>query len=122
MSLLTPNQQSAEPDRLARQTAILLSTPRQVIEQMYFQWTQAFDLLWGNLGEVTPEQRLTALGTQGGELMTRSGDLVTFLLTQLSDGQGGTSDPAMTSAITERIAAMPATTIKADGSVTIDAN
>lgn len=120
MSLLAPNQLSAEPDRLARQTSQLLSTPRKVIEQLYSQWIQSYDLVWGDQGGVTPEQRLAALGTQAAELMNRSADLVTFLLTQLGDGQGGTSDPDMTAAIMGRIAAKPAATSHEDGTVTID--
>lgn len=120
MSLLAPNQPSVEPTRLARQTARLLATPRQVIEQLYLQWSQSFDLVWSDHGGVTPAQRLAALGVNGGELMNRSAELVTFLLTQLSDGNGGFTDPEMSAAIMARIAAKPATETSAEGVVTIN--
>jgi len=115
MPLLDPTNTPAQPSKLNRQVSRLKAGPRQVVEQMVQGWESLFDLLWSDQGEVTPEDRLAAIGADGAELLQRSTALVTFLLTQL-EGE----DAETITRIQGKVAAMPAISVSAGGTVTID--
>jgi len=115
MPLLNPTNTPVQPSQLDRQVSRLKNGPRQMVVQMVQGWESLFDLLLSDQGEVTPADRLAAIGADGAELLQRSTALVTFLLTQL-EGE----DAETITRIQAKVAAMPAITVSAGGTVTID--
>ncbi|MDB4314419.1 hypothetical protein N9955_00040 [bacterium] len=88
-------------------------SPRRILDQIVNQWEQEFDNMWQDDGSV--EYRLEALGTDAEELLDRSAALVTFILGELSG-----EDEDLVDHIEAKISSIPAYTIAADGSVTLD--
>lgn len=115
MPLLDPSKQNSTPVQpVVRQTDRIISTPRQMVVGMIQQWEQSFDLLWSNQAGVTPAERLATIGTSGAELMQRSGDLVTFLLTQLNG-----EDQVLSERIQSKVAGIPEIKVGEDGTVSL---
>lgn len=118
MSLLDPAANSGAPtkeQRIIRQTNQLKMVPRRMADQLISGWESSFDLLWGNQGEVTPAERIEALGTDAAELFASSGALVSFVIPLLSG-----KDDDTVARITAKVAAMPAITAHPDGTVTLE--
>jgi len=114
MSLLT----QTVPDSsllINRITNQLKATPRQMMELLVNQWNFAYDSLWSSRGDITPAQKLLALGTDAAELFDTSAALTTFIISQCS----GKRDDIV-AAMTAKIAAIPAHTIHPDGTITLD--
>lgn len=100
--------------RLNHEINLLRRTPRQLADTLFRGWSMAFDLLWSNANGITPADRIAALGTDAAELFNANTALVEMML-----GVIGDSDPAMTAAIQQRVAALPAYTVNEDGTVTL---
>lgn len=98
--------------RAKQQVRQIKQAPRRMIKLMVDGWVQAFDAMWADDGGV--EARLAELGVEGAELLTRSGALVTFLVTQLTG-----EDQATINLIMAKIASIPATSVAPDGTVTL---
>ena len=112
-SLLAPNQ-NIGPSPLDRQTRQILTSPRHIAEQMARSWINAFDTLWQTNGEVTPADKLAAIGTDGQELMESSEALVTFIASVLSG-----KDDVLLGEVLSRVETMPELLVGEDGTVTI---
>jgi hypothetical protein len=119
MNILQPKNTSVNvgpsPELQAKMQANQLkNTPRRILDQLFNQWSSAFDLLWQEKNGVTAEMRLGALGESAGELMASSSVLCQFLL-QLVEGV----DDNMKNAILGRLATLPDIEIHPDGTVTV---
>lgn len=111
-----PQPQARNPELLAKaQVQQIKASPRRILETMVESWTRSFDMLWNEREGVTAAHRLAALGTDAVALFVHSKAMVEFLLATIGD-----KDPALTAKIASRLAAMPATTVHDDGTVTID--
>ena len=114
-SLLAPNQ-NVGPSPLERQTRQILTSPRQIAEQMARSWINAFDTLWRTLGEVAPADKLAAIGTDGQELMESSEAFVTFIASVLTG-----KDDVLLGEVMSRVGEMPELSVAEDGTVSINA-
>lgn len=100
--------------RLNQETTLLRRTPRQLADTLFRGWSMAFDLMWTAANGITPADRIAALGTDAAELFEANAALVELML-----GVIGEHDPAMTAAIQQRLASLPAYTAHPDGTVTL---
>ncbi|MGA3172615.1 MAG: hypothetical protein ABSE62_16560 [Chthoniobacteraceae bacterium] len=79
MSLLdTPMPVPPAQQRANRAIAL----PRRLLEQLLRSWAAGLDLVWNPHAPTTTAQVLAALGTNAGELFTRSAALRAFLEAQ----------------------------------------
>ena len=101
--VLTPAQRSAR--QVGRATS-------QMAYQLIQSWNHGWDLIWSS---EDPAAVLAELGTDAGEIFQLNEDLVTYFNTTLVGRKQDELD-----AINAKVAAKPATTTAADGSVTID--
>lgn len=111
MSILNTDTQPVLSDaqRAARQSRV---SSRQLAETIVRMWHQGWDVIWSNSD---PAAVLAELGTDAGELFELNEALVAFLATTLAGKRQEDLD-----AILAKVAAKPATTVAADGTVTID--
>ena len=118
MPLLAPiqNVQPTTEDTIARQVAQLVAAPNRVKGQLISAYKQAHALLWGNQGGITPSQRIAKLNetAAASELLTIGDTLFEFLETVLAE-----QDATALAEITALRAAIPAHTVKQDGTVTL---
>jgi hypothetical protein len=119
MSLLTPTEtvQPTLEDKIARQVSRLIASPNQVKNQLIAAYKQGHSLLWGNQGGVTPAQRIAKLNetAAASELLALEGALFSFLSATLAQ-----QDAGALAEITALHDAIPAHTVKKDGTVVID--
>lgn len=114
MSILTKPNQNNQPtvnmvaERIKKSAA-------QTAEQMFFGWSQTFQLLWRSGGLFAPAEKLAALGTEAGELFDLNGSMVAFMITNLT----GKRDDIVEE-IQNLVASMPPLTVNEDGTVTIN--
>jgi hypothetical protein len=113
MSILTPTTQS-EQQLLETRAKQIKQAPARLAEMMFQQWESSFNSLWKE-GKFTPAQKLEAIGTDAKELFELNSQFVTFMVTQLT----GKRDD-LVQKIQEKVASIPAHTINADGTVTLD--
>jgi len=102
-SPLTPAERSAK--QVKRATS-------QMAYQLVQSWNHGWDLIWSS---ADPAAVLAELGTEAGELFQLNEDIIVYLNTTLAGRRQDELD-----AINAKVAAKPATTTAADGSVTID--
>lgn len=116
MSLLTkPRQQSPVPEFRAKADVMRLKlAPRRMVDFLYRNWKESFDLLWTTKDGVTPAMRVAELGTDAGELFQMNGILVQFLLDNLVG-----KDDELAREIQAKVATMPDFSINRDGTVTL---
>ena len=111
MSVL--NQTQANPltpaERSAKQVKRATS---QMAYQLIQSWNHGWDLIWSS---ADPAAVLAELGTEAGEIFALNEDMIVYLNTTLAGRKQDELD-----AINVKVAAKPATTTAADGSVTID--
>jgi hypothetical protein len=100
---LTPAERSAK--QVNRATS-------QMAYQLIQSWNHGWDLIWSS---ADPAAVLAELGTEAGELFQLNEDIIVYLNTTLAGRKQDELD-----AINAKVAAKPATTTAADGSVTID--
>lgn len=100
---LTPAERSAK--QVKRATS-------QMAYQLIKSWNHGWDLIWSS---ADPAAVLAELGTEAGELFQLNEDIIVYLNTTLAGRKQDELD-----AINAKVAAKPATTTAADGSVTID--
>jgi hypothetical protein len=119
MPLLTPieNVQPTGEEKIARQVSRLLAAPNQVKNQLITAYKQGHNLMWGNQGGVTPEERIAKLNetAAASELLAIGAALYEFLEKVLAE-----QDATALAEITALRAAIPAHTVKKDGTVTLD--
>lgn len=113
MSILGQNHSDPVSPALRATTQIKNRTAR-LAEHIIREWEHSFDALWNN-PQVTPEEVLTELGTDAGEIFALSAEIITFLNTALV----GRLDDDL-NRLNAKVAAKPATTVHPDGAVTID--
>jgi len=101
--VLTPAERSAR--QVKRATA-------QMAYQLIQSWNHGWDLIWSS-GD--PAAVLSELGTDAGEIFALNEDIIVYLNTTLAGRKQDELD-----VINAKVAAKPATTVAADGSVTID--
>ena len=101
--VLTPAERSAR--QVKRATA-------QMAYQLIQSWNHGWDLIWSS---EDPAAVLAELGTDAGEIFALNEDIIVYLNTTLAGRKQDELD-----AINAKVAAKPATTTAADGSVTID--
>lgn len=102
MSLLTP---AAKPAPAQRRAQRALALPRIMFTRLLASWQEGLDAVWS---APSPADVIAAMGTQAGELFTRSAQLRAFLESQQP---GSTNIPAA--------AKIKPCTINADGTVTL---
>jgi len=119
MSLLQKTTPAAAPSMLANQVTRILASPRQILVGLVTQWEQTFDTLWRASPQVSVADKLAAIGTDGAELLQRSSELVTFIVTQLSAGDPAKVDQELIARIMAKVASIPAITVGADGAITL---
>ena len=100
---LTPAERSAK--QVKRATS-------QMAYQLIQSWNHGWDLVWSSSD---PAAVLAELGTEAGEIFALNEDIIVYLKTTLAGRKQDELD-----AINAKVAAKPATTTAADGSVTID--
>jgi hypothetical protein len=119
MPLLAPteNVQPTHEDKIVRQVSRLIAMPNQVKGQLISAYKQAHNLLWGNQGQVTPEQRIEKLNETGAaaELLAIGGALFDFLTQVLAQ-----QDEGALAEITALHEAIPAHSVSENGTVTLD--
>ncbi|MFM9825517.1 hypothetical protein [Flavobacterium sp.] len=115
MSILNLQPEVTKAERVKRLTDDILETPRETAEQLFQQWERAVRMLWSKQGDITPEDKLAAMGADAGELIAMSRALTAFLTTTCT----GKRDD-LVAKIEARLATIPAFTVQADGTVTID--
>lgn len=94
----------------------ILASSRRTAEQLVHQWDNSVRELWSPGGDITPADLLAAIGTEAGEMMALSRALTAFLISTLT----GKRDD-LVAIIERRLATIPAFTVQADGTVTVDA-
>lgn len=111
MSVLDQTQpnQLTPAERSARQVKRATS---QMAYQLIQSWNHGWDLIWSS-GD--PAAVLAELGTDAGEIFQLNEDMIAYFNTTLTGRKQDELD-----AIMAKVAAKPATTTAADGSVTID--
>jgi len=115
MSILQQTQNVVtEQQRLQNRVREIKNAPARLTEHMFIEWNRAFDSLWNNDG-FTVEQKLSALGTDAKELFELNTAFTTFMLGQLS----GKRDDLVVK-IAQKIATIPAFTIKPNNTVVLD--
>jgi len=119
MSLLQKTTPAAAPSMLANQVTRILASPRQILVGLVTQWEQTFDTLWRASPQVSVADKLAAIGTDGAELLQRSSELVTFIVTQLSAGDPAKVDQELIARIMAKGASMPEIVVGADGTITL---
>jgi hypothetical protein len=102
MSLLTP---PAKPNATQARAARALALPRTIFNRLLKSWAEGVDAVWS---APAPADVLAAMGTQAGELFTRSAQLRAFLESQQP---GCTNIP--------QAARIKPVTINPDGTVTL---
>jgi len=100
---LTPAERSAKQVKRAAS---------QMAYQLIQSWNHGWDLIWSS---ADPAAVLAELGTDAGEIFALNEDMIVYLNTTLAGRKQDELD-----AINAKVAAKPATTTAADGSVTID--
>ena len=115
MSILNPQPEVTKAERVKRFTDDILETPRETAEQLFQQWDHAVRMLWSKQGDITPEDKLAAIGTDAAELIAMSRALTAFLITICT----GKRDD-LVAKIETRLATIPAFTTHKDGTVTIN--
>jgi len=115
MSILNSQPEVTKAERVKRLTDDIVETPRDTAEQLFQQWDHAVRMLWSKQGDITPEDKLATIGTDAAELITMSRALTVFLTTICT----GKRDD-LVAKIDARLATIPAFTVQADGTVTID--
>ena len=119
MSLLQKTTPVAAPSMLDNQVARIIASPRQIVVSLVSQWEQTFDTLWRTGGQVSVEDKLAAIGTDGAELVQRSRDLVEFIIAQISSGDPTKVDQELIARIMAKVASMPEIVVGADGTITL---
>ena len=113
MSILNQSHiQQVEP--AVRAARNVKQSTSQLANSLVSNWIQGFDKIWNN-PRATPEEILAELGTDAGEVMELSTELVTFLASVLP-----TRLPDEWAAIQTKLSEKPATTTNPDGTVSID--
>jgi len=115
MSILNSQPEVTKAERVKRLTDDILETPRETAERLFQQWDHAVRILWSKQGDITPEDKLAAIGTDAAELIAMSRALTAFLTTTCTDKRND-----LVEKIEARLATIPAFTVQADGTVTID--
>lgn len=115
MSILNPQPEVTKAERVKRLTDDILETPRETAEQLFQQWDHAVRMLWSKQGDITPADKLAAMGTDAAELIAMSRALTAFLITICT----GKRDD-LVAKIEARLATIPAFTTHEDGTVTIN--
>ena len=109
MSVLDNKLDLTDAERSAnRVTQVCSSTAYQLIQQ----WNQGWDALWGS---EDPAAVLAEIGTEAEEIFALNDDIIDYFTITLAGRKQDELD-----AILAKMAAKPATTTAADGSVTID--
>lgn len=111
MSVLDQTQPNplTPAERSARQVKRATS---QMAYQLIQSWNHGWDLIWSS---EDPAAVLAELGTDAGEIFQLNEDMIAYFNTTLTGRKQDDLDAIMT-----KVAAKPATTTSADGSVTID--
>lgn len=111
MSVLDQTQPNplTPAERSARQVKRATS---QMAYQLIQSWNHGWDLIWSS---EDPAAVLAELGTEAGEIFQLNEDIIAYFNATLTGRKQDDLD-----AIMAKVAAKPATTTAADGSVTID--
>jgi hypothetical protein len=120
MSLLL-NPQETQPDvsilRFQAQINKIKASPKEIAEQMFNKWEEAFNALWIQqpYSPYTTQQKLDAIGTNAAELFELNTQFVTFMITNLT----GKRDD-LVAKIQQKIATIPPYIVNNDGTVTLN--
>jgi len=117
--LLNPSVSQIDTSIFRFQSQInkIKTSPKEIAEQMFNMWEEAFNALWGQQPGLpfTIQQKLEAIGTDAAELFELNSQFVTFMITNLT----GRRDD-LVARIQQKVATIPPYTVNQDGTVTLD--
>jgi acyl-CoA reductase-like NAD-dependent aldehyde dehydrogenase len=117
--LITPESTQIDASVLQFEGQInkIKNSPREIAEQMFNMWEEAFNALWTQQPSLsyTTQEKIDAIGTNAAELFELNTQFVAFMITNLT---GKRND--LIEKIQQKINTIPPYTVNSNGTITLN--